>query len=74
MAGVAGMDGVLPTPETILSKEYPLAMGYYAVIRKDEPADSPARKIVAWLLSDEGQRAVTTAGLGALKPRKRRRR
>jgi len=62
------VDGVAPTPETILSKEYKLAMGYYAVIRQDEPADSPARKLVAWLLTDAGQQTVTAAGLGTLRP------
>jgi len=62
------LDGVMPTPETIASKEYKLAIGCFAVIRKDEPAGSPARKMVEWLVSDDGQRVVLEAGLGALKP------
>ena len=62
------VDGVTPTAETIASKEYKLVMGYFAVIRKDEPADSPARKIVGWLISHDGQRVVMEAGLGVLKP------
>lgn len=60
-------NGVAPTSETLLSKEYPLAISYYAVFRKDTPEDSPARKIADWLTGDEGQWTVSTAGLGALK-------
>lgn len=61
-------DGVSPTPETLLSKEYPLASNYFAVIRKDTPDNHPARRIAHWLTGDEGQWAVVAAGLGALKP------
>jgi phosphate transport system substrate-binding protein len=62
------IDGIAPTPETIHSKQYTLTVSYFAVIRKDEPADSPTRKIVEWLLTDDGQRVVTESGLGAIKP------
>jgi phosphate transport system substrate-binding protein len=60
-------DGVTPTPETILSKEYPLAINYYAVVRKDLPEGHPARKITEWLQTTEGQWEVAVSGLGALK-------
>jgi phosphate transport system substrate-binding protein len=60
-------DGVTPTPETILSKEYPLAINYYAVVRKDLPEGHPARKITEWLQTTEGQWEVAISGLGALK-------
>ncbi len=46
---ILAYDGVAPTSETILSKEYPLSINYYAVVRKDLPEDHPARKIVNWL-------------------------
>jgi len=49
------VDGVYPSPETIASKEYPVGTAYYAVMRSDEPKDSPARQVVNWLLSDAGQ-------------------
>ncbi len=49
------VDGVYPSPETIASKEYPVGTAYYAVIRSDEPEDSPARQVIEWLLSDDGQ-------------------
>lgn len=60
-------NGIAPTPETIVSKEYPLAINYYAVVRKDLPADHPARKIADWLVTTSGQWEVVISGLGALK-------
>lgn len=59
-------DGVAPTPETILSREYPLAINYYAVMRKDLPGEHSARKIAEWLTTTEGQWEVAFSGLGAL--------
>lgn len=60
-------DGVSPTTETILSREYPLAINYYAVVKKDLPYDHPARKIAGWLTTTDGQWEVAISGLGALK-------
>ena len=60
------VDGVEATPETITSKEYPLAVSYFAVIRKDTPVDAPARVIANYLTSKEGQHLVDWAGLGSL--------
>ncbi|MEA5023615.1 hypothetical protein SDC9_22343 [bioreactor metagenome] len=60
-------NGIDPTPETIVCKEYPLAINYYAVVRKDLPADHPARKIADWLVTTSGQWEVAISGLGALK-------
>jgi len=59
-------DGVAPGPETILSKEYPLSINYYAVVRKELPEDHPARKIADWLTTTEGQWEIAVSGLGAL--------
>ncbi len=56
------IDGVEPTDETIASGEYPLSKIVYAIIRADEPEDSPARQLVNWLLTDEGQQAVIAGG------------
>ncbi|MCO5387538.1 MAG: substrate-binding domain-containing protein [Desulfosporosinus sp.] len=60
-------NGVAPTAETILAKEYPLAINYYAVMRKDLPEDHPARKIAKWLQTRDGQWEVAVSGLGSLK-------
>lgn len=59
-------EGVAPTPETILSREYPLAINYYTVVRKELPEDHPARKIADWLTTTDGQWEVAVSGLGAL--------
>ena len=56
------VDGVRPTRETIMSGEYPLDDCYYAVMRGDTPPDSQARKLVEWLLTDEGQALAVRAG------------
>ena len=56
------IDGVKPTRESIITGEYPLHDGYYAVMRGDEPGDSTARKLVDWLLTDEGQTLAAGAG------------
>ncbi len=61
------IDGVKPTDETIASGEYPLSNNTYIVIRKDTPADAPARKMAEFMLTPEGQDCVEAAGFGRLK-------
>lgn len=61
------IDGVAPNDETIASGEYPLSNNTYIVLRKDEPENSPARKMAEFMLSEEGQECVTDAGYGKLK-------
>jgi len=63
-----GIDGVTPTRETITQGQYPLEDFYYAVMRKDTPEDSPARKLVNWLLTDSGQMLAIQAGYIPLRP------
>ena len=62
------IDGVKPSRETITRGEYPLEDFYYAVMRKDTPADAPARKLVDWVLTDDGQRLAVRAGYIPLRP------
>lgn len=57
-----GVDGVHPDEETISSGSYPIGTAYYAVLRSDEPEDSNARKLLAWILSEEGQEVAQEAG------------
>ena len=57
-----GVDGVMPSSATIADGSYPYRNDFYAVVRADEPAGSPARKVMEWLLSPAGQQAVTDAG------------
>lgn len=60
------IDGVYPDDDTIASGEYPLSNNSYIVMRKDEPKDSPARKMAEFMLTKEGQICVEDAGYGAI--------
>lgn len=56
------VDGVMPSNDTISSNQYPLRTAYYAVIRKDEDKNSDVRKIISFILSEEGQDLMEEAG------------
>ena len=56
------VDGVEPSLETISKGEYPLETYYYAVIRKDTPPDDPIRKLISFILTDEGQEMMKETG------------
>ena len=57
-----GVSGVRPASSTIADGSYPYTNDFYAVVRADEPAGSPARKVMEWLLTQDGQQAVADAG------------
>jgi phosphate transport system substrate-binding protein len=57
-----GIEGVVPTSETIASREYPLVTEVYAVVRAAMPTDSTAVMLRDWLLTEEGQEAVEESG------------
>lgn len=61
------VDGATPDNKTISSGKYPFVTRYYAVMRKSEPQDSNARKLLAWLLGDDGQKLGENAGYVPLK-------
>jgi len=61
------IDGVMPTDETIADGSYPLSNYAYVVLRKDTPADAPARKMAAFMLTEAGQQCVENAGYGRIK-------
>ncbi len=56
------INGVEATDANIANKSYPLTKVVYAIMRKDEPENSSARKLVNWLLTDEGQKVVSAGG------------
>lgn len=62
------IDGVMPTDETIADGSYPLSNNTYIVLRKDTPKDAPARKMAEFMLTEQGQDCVTSAGFGRLIP------
>ncbi len=61
------VDGIRPTYQTIFDGTYPLSVTYYAVMKKGLPKNAPARQLVGWLLSDEGQQAMKDAGYVAVR-------
>jgi len=56
------VDGVAPTPETITSGRYPLTTAYSVVMRRSEPAGSPARQLVGAMLSAQGRTLLRQTG------------
>lgn len=64
---ILGVNGVKPEKSTITANKYPFTISYYAVIKKSEPAGSPARKLLQWLLGKDGQSLAESAGYVPLK-------
>ncbi|MDF3000481.1 MAG: uncharacterized protein K0Q48_600 [Bacillota bacterium] len=56
------VDGVYPDKTTISDGSYPVRTAYYAVLRADEPKGSNAKRLLKWILSDEGQRIAEEVG------------
>lgn len=61
------VDGVAPSKATMASGDYPLLSENYAIFRSDEAEDSPVRRLVDWMVSDEGQLALAKAGYVTLR-------
>ena len=57
-----GISDVMPSQETIASGDYPFVNDFFVIIRADEPAGSPARQVMEWLLSPAGTQTVADAG------------
>lgn len=57
-----GVNGILPSTQTIYDGSYELINAFYAVVRPDEPEDSNARKIFDWLTGEAGQQMVLDLG------------
>ena len=61
------INNIEPTDATITDKSYPLTKVVYAVTRKDVPQDSNVRKLIDWLLTEEGQEVVYAGGYVKMK-------
>lgn len=59
------LDGVAPTKENIASGEYPVTNNFFAATRKGETNEN-VRKVLDFILSEEGQRIVEESGYVAL--------
>ena len=74
MAGIVGngdvkmlsLDGVYPSAENVLSGAYPAVTRFYAVYREDN-ANPNVKKLVSWLLSEEGQTLIERSGYVRIK-------
>lgn len=62
------IDGIAPNDAAIADGTYPLSGYNYIALRADEPEDSPAHRMVEFMLSEQGQTCVINAGFGALRP------
>lgn len=61
------VDGVEPNNENISGNKYPFTSAYYAVLKKSEPKESNARKLLNFVLSEEGQKLAEESGYVPLK-------
>lgn len=59
------IDGVAPTRETIRNNTYPIASDFY-IVTAGEPTGN-VKKLIDWVLSEEGQALVEKAGYVSLK-------
>ena len=57
-----GIDGVIPSDETISKGQYPFLNFSQIVTRKDLPADSIVRDIIAWVQGENGARIARENG------------
>jgi len=58
------IDGVFPDSENIKNGSYPLTADFYVVYRKDNTNEN-VKKLVDWLLSEEGKRMIEACGYEA---------
>jgi phosphate transport system substrate-binding protein len=59
---LCGVDGVLPSYNTIQSRAYIYTTEVYVVVRKDMDENSSAVQLRDWMLSEEGQAVVKESG------------
>jgi len=59
---VLKINGIAPDGDNLKNGSYPFATAYYAVIRGDEPPDSPARTLCDFLVGEKGQQLMAMAG------------
>lgn len=55
------VDGIKPTPETVINKTYPFTVPVYAVTLKSNKNENAA-KMIDWILSEEGQELIEKTG------------
>jgi phosphate transport system substrate-binding protein len=63
------INGITPNNKNIASHKYPLETAYYAVIKKSDDSNSSSRKLINWILSEEGQKLAEEIGYVPLEER-----
>ena len=56
------VEDVEPSADTLRSKEYPLLLNYYVLIKAGLEETSPTKQLFQWILSEEGQKLVAGQG------------
>ncbi len=56
------VDGIAPSVSTMYDGSYPLLSYNYAVIDANTPENAPVRTLIEWIMSEEGQQAVSASG------------
>ncbi len=64
---ILAVDGVAPSPETVMDNSYPYSTKGYIVIRSDEPEDSPARRLYDWFGCKVSDEILISNGISPLK-------
>lgn len=59
---ILSIDGISPSIQSIETGEYPLTVDIYAIIRKNSAENSRARRLVNFILSEEGQNIIDKNG------------
>lgn len=59
---ILSIDGISPSIQSIETGEYPFTVDIYAIIRKDSAENSRARRLVNFILSEEGQNIIDKNG------------
>ncbi len=57
------LEGAAPTPDNVANGTYPMGTKGYVVIRADEPAGSPARRLYDWFGSPMSDQILTQNGV-----------
>ncbi len=56
------VEGIECNKENIISKKYPFTAVLYAVTREGEAQDSPVNRMLDWILSEDGTKAIEKGG------------
>ncbi|MDP4088658.1 MAG: substrate-binding domain-containing protein [Bacillota bacterium] len=56
------VDGITPDDKSISSGKYPFTSSYYAVLKKSDAPGAASRKLLKWILSNDGQALCQKSG------------